>query len=1132
MAEFQLPVDDQARSTALDVERSFIVQAPAGSGKTELLTQRFLSLLALVDHPEEVWAVTFTRKAAAEMRRRIFDALEDAMGEQPAEEHKLRTWNIAKDVVRRDEKRGWELAVNPNRLQIFTIDSLCANLVRQMPVLSGFGTIPTIANFPDRLYGLAARRTLRSLHDADEQSLHVQTLLIHLDNNAERAEQLLSAMMANRDRWLPHVAGRGRPELQREALEQSLRELVSEQLEHVGRALPESLLDEILELTAFASVNISDETSPLFALRSMDAQPHSTPEQLPLWLGISRFLLTDSGTVRRRVVATDGFPPSSKGSTPEEKARFKSMKAKMMALLEQLNDHPVFTRELASVRHLPPTAYSNDQWNVFAALLALLNLSVAHLKVLFQETGEVDYTEVSHRALTALGSAENPTDLALQLDYRLKHLLVDEFQDTARSQFDLVEGLVTGWQPGDGRTLFLVGDPMQSIYRFREANVGLFLQARDHGMADIRPEFLQLECNFRSDPSLVKWCNAAFSSAFPNTDNIDRGAVRFSDATAAVVGDQHQESVELHPVPAPSAHLEADLVAQLIKAEIAETPNASIAVLVRARTHLHEILPAMRRAGIRYRALDLEALREQPIVRDLFALTRALLHLGDRTAWLTVLRAPWCGLVLDDLHALAAANHDLTIWELCINEARREPLSDDGQIRLSRIKGVLAKSLAERGRRSLRRWVEGTWAALGGPACVFNASEGRNAEAFFRLLEQADADGFHDDIDYLNDLIDQLKAADDTEADTRVQVMTIHKAKGLEFDTVILPAVERTPSNIDTSLLRWIETTKESGESGLMLAPIQPTGEQEPIYRYLHKLDKQMSRLEDVRLLYVAATRARSKLHLIGGIKTTEDGTVSHPGAGSFLSFVWPIVKTHLSDPQYLVEEDTVVTMARPTIDPLKRPLYRVPSSWMLPSNPHPKPWRPRSSLDAEVEAVEFSWASETARHIGTVVHRVLQQIATIGLSDWMSQWSDTLDDYLRQMMRLASVPQSEIAEAAMRCEQAIRNMLDDERGRWILGPHDKAANELELSGWLDDQAHRVVLDRTFVADGYRWIIDYKTGAHEGGTVDAFMDTELERYQPQLERYARIMMRLNREPIKLALYFPTLKGWREWEYRS
>ncbi|MEM7083495.1 MAG: UvrD-helicase domain-containing protein [Pseudomonadota bacterium] len=1126
-----LPADDQARSEALNVDRSYIVQAPAGSGKTELLTQRFLSLLALVDHPEEVWAITFTRKAAAEMRKRLFGALEMAMGEEPEKAHERRTYDIAKRVVRRNEEKAWELDVNPNRLQIFTIDSLCANLVRQMPVLSGFGTVPTIANFPDRLYGLAARRTLRSLHEQKEAGRQVQTLLMHLDNNAERAEQLLSAMLASRDRWLPHVAGQGRPELQRDALEAALREKVEAQLTRVSDALPLEHLDDLLDLGHFAAENVPTNNSPIRVLRGVDALPACTAESLPLWRGIQQFLLTASGALRRVVNVNQGFPPPGKADGDEQKTTFKEQKARMGALLEDLQHHEAFVRELADVESLPPVTYTQEQWNVFAALLSLLNLSVAHLKVLFQETGEVDYTEVSHRALTALGSTENPTDLALQLDYRLKHLLVDEFQDTARSQFDLVEGLVAGWQPGDGRTLFLVGDPMQSIYRFREANVGLFLQARDRGIGQIKPEFLQLQCNFRSVPSLVEWCNTAFATAFPAHDNIDRGAVQFSPATVSLQ-ESEAPSVKTYAVPEPEASVEAELVASIIKEEVADDRSRTIAVLVRARSHLNDILPAMRRAGVRYRALDLEALREQPIVRDLFALTRALLHLGDRTAWLTVLRAPWCGLTLNDLHALAADNHDLTIWELCINERRRQPLSDDGQMRLTRIKGVLAKSLGERGRRTLRRWVEGTWAALGGPACVFSEAEGRNAEAFFQLLEQADADGFKDDIDYLNELIDQLKAADDTEADSQVQVMTIHKAKGLQFDTVILPGMARMTNNVDASLLRWIESTRENGDPSLLLAPIQPTGEQEPIYRYLNRLDKEMSRYEDDRLLYVAATRAKHRLHLIGGVKEDKDGAVATPPSGSFLRSVWPVVKSALSDPSAWVEEETMMTLARPTIDPRKRPLYRVPSEWMMPSKPHPKPWRPRSALDAEYEAVEFSWASETARHIGTVVHRVLQQIANDGVDNWVTQWSDALSDYLQQMMRMASVPPSEVPDAARRCEQAIRNTLDDQRGRWILEPHEDAVNEMELSGWLDNQTHRVVLDRTFVHDGYRWIIDYKTGAHEGGTVDAFMDSELERYQPQLERYARIMMRLNRQPIKLALYFPMLKGWREWDYLS
>src|SRR5690606_390298 len=137
-------------------------------------------------------------------------------------------------------------------------------------------------------------------------------------------------------------------------------------------------------------------------------------------------------------------------------------------------------------------------------------------------------TETSLAALRALGGEGEPTDLALRLDYRIRHILVDEFQDTSSMQFHLIEKLVAGWEPGDGRTLFIVGDGMQSCYGFRNANVGLFLRARDQGIGPVRLQALKLRVNFRSDSSVVNWVNAVFSAAFPPVDDIARGGVCYS----------------------------------------------------------------------------------------------------------------------------------------------------------------------------------------------------------------------------------------------------------------------------------------------------------------------------------------------------------------------------------------------------------------------------------------------------------------------------------------------------------------------------------------------------------------------------------------------------------------------------
>src|SRR5438270_4761431 len=128
--------DAAERARALDAARSFIVQAPAGSGKTELLIQRCLVLLARVERPEEITAITFTRKAAAEMRNRVLEALALARHEpRPSEAHKARTWELGRAVLERNDALGWALEDSASRLRVQTIDALCASLTRQMPVL-------------------------------------------------------------------------------------------------------------------------------------------------------------------------------------------------------------------------------------------------------------------------------------------------------------------------------------------------------------------------------------------------------------------------------------------------------------------------------------------------------------------------------------------------------------------------------------------------------------------------------------------------------------------------------------------------------------------------------------------------------------------------------------------------------------------------------------------------------------------------------------------------------------------------------------------------------------------------------------------------------------------------------------
>jgi ATP-dependent helicase/nuclease subunit A len=176
--------DEPQRLRALNPSLSFIVQAPAGSGKTELLAQRVLALLSQTQAPEEILAITFTKKAASEMRNRIISALQKANYEaEPLSDHGKKTWALAKKVLLRDQALGWNILANPNRLRIQTIDSFNVSLTKYLPLLSHFGATPEITTDPESLYKEAVQEFLAHLEENVAWSDAIALLLKHRDND-------------------------------------------------------------------------------------------------------------------------------------------------------------------------------------------------------------------------------------------------------------------------------------------------------------------------------------------------------------------------------------------------------------------------------------------------------------------------------------------------------------------------------------------------------------------------------------------------------------------------------------------------------------------------------------------------------------------------------------------------------------------------------------------------------------------------------------------------------------------------------------------------------------------------------------------------------------------------------------
>ncbi len=1104
----RLTADARARERAL-APASFIVEAPAGAGKTELLTQRTLSLLAQVRHPEEVLALTFTNKAATEMRDRILGSLERAgRGIVPPEPHKRLTFELARAVLARDAECGWQLLEHPGRLRITTLDALCANLARQLPFLSRFGGQPAVTDQADVHYAAAARQTLDMVEQDDADGAVVADALAFMANDAGRLERLIVAMLEKRDQWLAYVAQIEDGSM-REAVSAGFAALVERDLAAVAARLDGRLQYALMPLARFAAANAPEALGAL-ADWEMTLQP--TRDDLPRWQALAQLLIApSSGTFRKSLTKNVGFPAGKP---------FAEQKAAMIALLDELATVSGLEALLAAVPGLPEPDLSDAEWSTVATFARLLRLAAGQLWLIFQTAGEVDFIEIAARASLALGEDEAPTDLAQALDYRIQHLLVDEFQDTSPNQVRLLEKLMRGWQPDDGRTVFVVGDPMQSIYRFRKAEVGQFLTIRQRGLGGLPLEHLRLYRNNRSFPAIVDWVNAAFPGIFPAQDAPATGAVSYAESAAT--RPAHAESrVQVHPVIAADAETgaqaEAARVLDLIRAARAAAPNERIAVLVRARSHLEALVAALRQAAgeIRFQAVEIEALGGRQHVEDLLSLYRALSHRADRLHWLAILRAPWCGLTLADLHALAADDRQATLWSLINDAARCAHLSPDGQVRLNHVRSVLGLAFAEQGRVPPRRWLEAAWRMLGGLETLSGPADLADIDAFFALMDRLTVGG-ELAADRLAERLGELYAPPDPQGEA-VQLMTIHKSKGLEFETVILPGLHRETGGNESSLLLWDEFAGEDGHEHLLVAPMRAKGEAggATAYDYLRRIEGERAAHETERLLYVAATRAIRCLHLVGIVAPDDkkENGLRLPASDTFLRLLWPGV----AEPVFaaaLAAGETLAAAAASSAPPRAAlPLRRlrqpaIPAVLATPPGDR-RPLGNPLAPDAPIGTLNLEAS------VGTLVHRCLELIVSQGLAAWPLAGLAAREAGWQRWLQAKGHDAEASAHGAREVLLALQSTLASETGQWLLSAPAGGAEEAWSSVDAEGATVNHVIDRIFVADGVRWIIDYKTVRVPVDELPA----RAEGFRPQLARYARLFAG-DPLPLKVAIFFP------------
>jgi len=1171
-----------------------MLQAPAGSGKTELLMQRFLACLAQVEQPESVLAITFTRKAAAEMRDRILAALEGARlpVSGAIEEHARHARELAQAALANGERRGWHLLEQPARLQVRTLDSFCEAVAQRAPFKGQLGGAAQVSEDAQPLYEAAAQQTLEELGGGSfARSLSVARLLRHVDNNAKTARTLLASMLERREQWLEFL-GRSdayndtqQAEL-RARLEGSLARAVGEELARVRSAM-QRVLDgdqqqELITLMRYAASVLGEAAEPEaeavddiaagvveMPRRGGQAQASSLPAadavELPAWRKITGLLLTGDGGLRKKVDKRSGFPVDD-----DEQRAWKKRCMDLLKAIAENAEADAFCEALARVRCLPEANYSDDQWEFMLSALQLLPLAAAHLKLVFAREGRMDFAEYAQRALDAIGAEGEPTELALQLGYRIRHVLVDEFQDTNETQIQLLDRLLKTWEAGEDCSTFYVGDPMQSIYAFRRADVSIFQRLKyELHLGEQAHGFGQLRQNFRSQQRLVEWFNQVFPHILNNESALTNAVAYPEDGAVASRDAAEGEAVVVRGFATGERDAEAEWVARQVRDEVerikAEEEKARaarkalkekpalVAVLVRSRSHLPLLATALRAAGVRYRAVKTDRLIQRWVVRDLENLRRALCDPADRTAWLGVLRAPWCGLELADLWRMCRGvgddtkqQRELTVRELL--RLRESELSDGARTRLRRVLPVLDAALAECGKVGLREMLERCWLRLGGAACaemearkaeeVTQISEqvARDAEAYFTLLDAEGVAGGLADEDSFARKLEELYSPADTDPTIRVEVMPIHQAKGLEWDVVFLPALERYTRPDDKSLLYW-RLRRECGDE-LLLGPMEAAGmaktKDASLEKYLQQLAKDGKAEELKRLFYVAATRARQRLYMTAVMPKS-----GAPRADCMLRLLWDVPGMSESFAATAGVEDSVAngvaadkleegSAVVQSVAPPRVPvvLRRLREDYEPAPVPAALTW---TTPEREAAAVlhTFDWASDLRRHVGVVAHWLLQRIASEGPAKWDEARVRGIRAEILTALDREGAASEELERGADEVIQAICYALSSERGRWVLGEHEQQRSELDLSAEVDGRIERIRLDRTFVEDGTRWVVDYKITGREGGDVESFLVMQEKKYLPDMMRYRRVLRQWDELPVRCALFFPLLGTFRE-----
>jgi ATP-dependent helicase/nuclease subunit A len=895
----RLPTDDSsaqrqladapARDFAVNPAENVVLEASAGTGKTRVLVERYVNLLRAGVDPENILAITFTRKAAAEMRQRIIDRLKEASRLSQA-----------------DAARWRDLRDRLGDIAISTIDAFCLSLLREFPLEADV----------DPAFDLAADTDVpRLISDALDQALRICRAIAKDDDDvalvfAQLGERRLrTGIAALLDRRLvaPQALNRylakGPRTLTAAVACRSASARLCELLLGVSDGLDAFLRDGPIQHPQFAMLAAdirrlcaaaSDAAANSGGDRANDSTGAGEEHSADAWdtreaqaefrVLVDRlraYFLKQDGDPRGKHFAGTGFNAQDCRSDDAWKRHRQSAAALAPAMAEAIR---AFRRDLNVVM-------SRGVWRVFAVALREYQRTLdAHALL--------DFSGVLERAVSLLKEMGEFAQSRYRLEARYRHVLVDEFQDTSRAQWELVSLLVRSWSEGFGAaadalppSIFVVGDRKQSIYGFRDADVGImddaaaFIEALRSGGQPRQA----IAVSFRAVPGVLAFVNDVFGAIAPQP-NPRRDAFRYDARDRFPLGEPVEtDAVPLHLIVGETVHAAAtqvaDEIVRLLSGAVVrdrttgvfrEAKPADVAILFRSRDSHRDFesaLEARHVATYVYKGLGFFDADE---IQDAVALLRYLADPSSNLRAAALLRSRLVRLSDDGVERLSpnlaaailpdvddAEDHVLAAPAPHASPADAVVLSDEDRIVFERVRAAVPRWLSWVDRVTpsellSRVLAESAYAyELRGVRCLQARENLKKLRGMIRRIQNRGYATLARIADHLERLAvgDESNAAID--AVDAVSLMTVHAAKGLEFPIVFLVNMGRGTGGVRPPIR---VSVGGDGEPSVAIADYQSEADEDAQAR---------EREESKRLLYVALTRARDRLYLSA---TVQDG--------------------------------------------------------------------------------------------------------------------------------------------------------------------------------------------------------------------------------------------------------------------